>query len=488
MPFRAPGNNEALYLLDDKTINHGNFLESIIYLSTYDEILRTHLQKAVSLSQKRKNQANATAKKGHQAAGRGSLVTFLSKTFVNRLVLIIHNLIQRAIVREVKHKMFSLQVDSSQDISTVDQAAIVLRYVKESVVIERLVAVLQVKDSTGEGLSDLLQKSFRSLDLTFSRLIGMSFDGASNMRGQFNGLQSKIKSIQPKAVYIWCYAHRLNLCVADCCNIIEAKNFFGFLNWLATFIGESAKRTDVWTDHLKNKYGNARLKKLQKIGETRWWAKDKPLTEMFGDGDNLFLVTIEVLFYIADSGKCDGNISSEAESLYQKLTEFKVILTAHIFLLVFKVIGPVSRYLQTPRLNFKIACDTVRNARVDIDKIEFDLVHEKAKAFVEKANDALSEEEELSDIYIESDLPVKRISRKKRMDGENCFDERPNCPVKFYRFNVFRPIIDQISSSLQERFADENEEMYRACNYFAPSSFAEIRDDPALVYESRNGT
>ena len=144
--------------------------------------------------------------------------------------------------------------------------------------------------------------------------------------------------------------------------------------------------------------------------------------------------------------------------------------------------------MQTPRLNFKIACDTVRNARVDIDKIEFDLVHEKAKAFVEKANDALSEEEELSDIYIESDLPVKRISRKKRMDGENCFDERPNCPVKFYRFNVFRPIIDQISSSLQERFADENEEMYRACNYFAPSSFAEIRDDPALVYESRNGT
>ena len=60
-----------------------------------------------------------------------------------------------------------------------------------------------------------------------------------------------------------------------------------------------------------------------------------------------------------------------------------------------------------------------------------------------------SEEEELSDIYIESDLPVKRISRKKRVDGENCFNEWPNNPVEFYRFNVFRLIIDQISSGLQ---------------------------------------
>jgi hypothetical protein len=195
----------------------------------------------------------------------------------------------------------------------------------------------------------------------------------------------------------------------------------------------------------------------------------------------MFSSTIEVLCYIADSEKFDGNVSSEAESLYKKLTEFKVILTAHIFLLIFKIIGPVSRYLQTPRLNFKIACDKVRNARVDINKIEFDLVHEKAKAFVEKANDALSEEDELSDICIESDLPVKRISRKKRMDGENCFDERPNNPVELYRFDVFRPIIDQISSSLQERFADENEELYRESNYFAPSSFAEFTDNPDLV-------
>ncbi len=160
--------------------------------------------------------------------------------------------------------MFSLQVESNQDISTVDQVAFVLRYVKDSVVIERLVAVLQVDDSTGEGLSDLLQKSFHFLDLSFSRLIGMPFDGASNMRGQYNGRQSKMKSIQPKAVYIWCYGHRLNLCVADCSGIVEAKNLFGLPNRLATFIGESSKRTDVWNSQLNNKYGTAKRKKTEK--------------------------------------------------------------------------------------------------------------------------------------------------------------------------------------------------------------------------------
>ena len=46
------------------------------------------------------------------------------------------------------------------------------------------------------------------------------------------------------------------------------------------------------------------------------------------------------------------------------------------------------------------------------------------------------------------------------MEGENFHDERSN-PVELYRFNVFLPIIDQISSSLKER-----EELYRTSNFF----------------------
>jgi hypothetical protein len=44
-------------------------------------------------------------------------------------------------------------------------------------------------------------------------------------------------------------------------------------------------------------------KKLKNIGETRWWDKEKSLFGVFGDGDNLFLVTIDVLLYIDKSGK-----------------------------------------------------------------------------------------------------------------------------------------------------------------------------------------
>jgi len=49
------------------------------------------------------------------------------------------------------------------------------------------------------------------------------------MRGEYSGLQSKIKSQgNQKSIYIWCYSHVLNLCVCDTCKSMEAKKLFGF--------------------------------------------------------------------------------------------------------------------------------------------------------------------------------------------------------------------------------------------------------------------
>ena len=65
----------------------------------------------------------------------------------------------------------------------------------------------------------------------------------------------------------------------------------------------------------------------------------------------------------------------------------------------------------------------VRNTGVDIDKIEFTLVHEKAKAFVEKSNDELggswarvfeSGSSRLSSIFILAKLNLIRVESWSR--------------------------------------------------------------------------
>lgn len=40
-------NNEAAYTLNDTSLDHGNFLEIILLLSKYDEVIKCHLDKVI---------------------------------------------------------------------------------------------------------------------------------------------------------------------------------------------------------------------------------------------------------------------------------------------------------------------------------------------------------------------------------------------------------------------------------------------------------
>nr|CAI5852748.1 unnamed protein product [Callosobruchus analis] len=53
------------------------------------------------------------------------------------------------------------------------------------------------------------------------------------MASELNGLQSKIKSVAPQALFTHCYAHALNLVLSKACNINKhARIFFFKFNWV----------------------------------------------------------------------------------------------------------------------------------------------------------------------------------------------------------------------------------------------------------------
>ena len=57
-----------------------------------------------------------------------------------------------------------------------------------------------------------------------SKLIGQGYDGCSAMAGMLNGVQAKIREIYPKALYVHCSAHRLNLVVNDLNSVQTIRN------------------------------------------------------------------------------------------------------------------------------------------------------------------------------------------------------------------------------------------------------------------------
>lgn len=85
---------EVAYALDSLQ-NHGNFLELVMLVANYDVIMQSHVKKCIEDSKKNRikiNEKQAIQKQSTKSIGRGSLLTFLSKNFINKLIKIISSM------------------------------------------------------------------------------------------------------------------------------------------------------------------------------------------------------------------------------------------------------------------------------------------------------------------------------------------------------------------------------------------------------------
>ncbi|KAI5339270.1 hypothetical protein L3X38_018542 [Prunus dulcis] len=122
------------------------------------------------------------------------------------------------ILSDVKDRYFSIMVDEARDVSIKEQMAMVLHYVNDKgQIIERFVGVQHVTDTTSSALKEAIDEFFSSANLSFSKLRGQGYDGASNMRAL----------------------------VAVAKKNIDVNSFFTTANSLVNVVGASCKRRDA---------------------------------------------------------------------------------------------------------------------------------------------------------------------------------------------------------------------------------------------------
>ena len=89
-----------------------------------------------------------------------------------------------------------------------EQLAIVVRYVNERAIIhERFLTFVEAT-----SLNTYLVSSLTEHGLDPACTISQGYDGASLMSGSCSGVQQRLREVSPCAVYIHCYAHKLNSC------------------------------------------------------------------------------------------------------------------------------------------------------------------------------------------------------------------------------------------------------------------------------------
>ena len=160
---------------------------------------------------------------------------YLSPTIQNELIELLATEVEKENLQQLKlAKYFSIILDCTPDMSHHEQMSVILRYVlcneEAAVVKETFFGYLRISDSTGKGLLDAFLEKATELQLELSDCRGQSYDNGANMKGKHSGVQARMPDINPKAVYVPCANHTLNLVVVDSANsLTEALTFFGVL-------------------------------------------------------------------------------------------------------------------------------------------------------------------------------------------------------------------------------------------------------------------
>ena len=167
--------------------------------------------------------------------------TLLSHDYQNSMIAVLARKVMEYVVSEIKTAhYYTLIVDETKDISKKEQLTLVLRYVLNSCVYERFISYTQCDELHAAALTLYILEGLHHINLDITDCVSQCYDGASVMSDACNGVKVKIMEQNPRAIYIHCHAHQLNLALVDSCEKLpSASDFFGLLEQLYVFMSSS---------------------------------------------------------------------------------------------------------------------------------------------------------------------------------------------------------------------------------------------------------
>ncbi|KAH9693295.1 TTF-type domain-containing protein [Citrus sinensis] len=332
------------------SLNRGNFFELIKLLAIMnEEINKVVLENAPKNAQ------------------------YIAHKIQKELLNIIANKVRHKIREEVGDAKFCIIVDEALDESHKEQMAIILRYVDcDGFIRERFFEIVNVDEINALTLKNEICNVLAQYNLLVENLRGQGYDSASNMAGEWNGLQSLFLNDCPYAYYVHCFAHRLQLVlVAVSKEVHEVWLFFSKLSSIINFASASFKRYFelksarekeiidlIALEELETSTRANQVRTLQRAGDTRWsshFTSVSRFIEMFG-------ATLEVLGKMINDGS-SRDMHGEAKGAYREMKSFEFVF---ILLLLNKVLGIsdiLCRALQTKSLDILNALNYVSSTK-----------------------------------------------------------------------------------------------------------------------------
>ncbi|XP_058775476.1 uncharacterized protein LOC131649734 [Vicia villosa] len=430
--------------------NRGNFLEMVKLLASYnDELAKVVLENAPYNSK------------------------YTSHSIQKEILHIMSSKAKSYIREEIGDSKFCIIVDESRDESLREQMAIILRFVdKNGCIQERFFELVHVKDTMAITLKNAICDVLSRHGLNVSDIRGQGYDGASNMRGEWNGLQALFLKDCPYAYYIHCFAHRLQLAlVAASREVFTVHDFFSHLTFIVNVVCSSSKRHDELQDaileeisnlleigELDSGKGQNQIGTLKRAGDTRWSSHFSSVRSMI----DLHNPTCVVLNDIRKNGRSYAT-RGDANAAYKFMKSFEFTLILHMMRELMGITDRLCQALQQKSQDILNAMQLVSTTKTLIQKLRDDGWDDLLKDVILFCEEHDIDSPDCNAVYIERDGRARH-----QMDHITV--------GQHFRVNLFCVTIDQQLQELNHRFCEQTMELLSLSNSLVPKDIYKAFD------------
>ncbi|XP_057745476.1 uncharacterized protein LOC130963370 [Arachis stenosperma] len=234
--------------------------------------------------------------------------------------------VRNSIREEIGDAKFCIIVDEARDESKKEQMTIVLRFVAlDDFVKERFFDLVHVTDTCATTLKKELISVLSHYNLKVENIRSQGYDGASNMRGEWNGLQALFLKDSPQAYYVHCFAHSASSKRHD--QLQEAQAIEN-----ANLVAQNELETGKSANQIST---------LQRVGDTRWSSHFNSICSLV----KMFTATNIVLNNIIEDGTTYAQ-RGEAYGVSKILLSFEFVFTLHLMKEIMGITNVLCQALQ----------------------------------------------------------------------------------------------------------------------------------------------
>lgn len=365
----------------------------------------------------------------------GYTYKFFSHDILNEIIDVLSESVMQVVLQQIKNcDYYSIMVDETCDISVHEQVTFCIRTVNTNFeVIEDFIGLYETSNTEAKTLFEIVKDILVRLDLSTENLRGQCYDGASQMSGKFTGLQKLIKDLQPRATYIHCTAHSLNLAVEDSLRLLpNMRDIMNLAKDLINTVRESPKRLNIFQS-VQVESGNSSTS-LRPLCPTRWTMRASSIKQIIVNYESL------IEFFQKFSNENSTDAASKCAGYFEKMEQFKTyfFMTLYCYVMI-----PVEE------VNTKIQSSHIGATEVEMMLNNMSTILEKRRlGFEEFWEESLLKK---PDMVHEPTLPRQQRVPKK-LDTPKGAEQHTYFTPKEYFLQIFNETVDAVSNCVKERF------------------------------------